>query len=126
MVRDFFASGECQDTVVDMSCGSGLFTRRLALGDNRYRRVVASDYSESMLTEARSRYVAAEYDARRKKGDAVEPPAVDFVRLDVANLPFRSNSVDCLNAAAAMHCWPRVDLGLAEIHRSLKVRFATA
>ncbi|GMI15245.1 hypothetical protein TrVE_jg252 [Triparma verrucosa] len=120
MVRDFFAEAEEKKVVVDMSCGSGLFTRRLALGGNGYERMLACDYSDSMLVETRSRYVQAEYNARRKNPDSPDPPVIDLIRLDVANLPFRTGSVDCMNAAAAMHCWPRLDEGLAEIYRSLK------
>lgn len=39
-------------TLVDMSCGSGLFSRRF-LSSGRFAGVVAADYSESMLREAR-------------------------------------------------------------------------
>ena len=42
------------DVVVDMSCGSGLFTRRF----NRsklFDRVIACDFSDSMLQETRRR-----------------------------------------------------------------------
>ena len=44
-----------EDTVlVDMSCATGLFTRRFTKS-NTYSRVIACDYSDSMLTEARRR-----------------------------------------------------------------------
>ncbi|GMH80248.1 hypothetical protein TL16_g08466 [Triparma laevis f. inornata] len=122
MARDFFASSPSQPpaVVVDMSCGSGLFTRRFALENNGYERLLACDYSDSMLVETRSRYVQAEFEARKKNKDTPTPPILDLIRLDVANLPFRTSSIDCLNAAAAMHCWPRLDSGLSEIHRSLE------
>ena len=41
--------------VVDLSCGSGLMTRRLCRS-GRYRRVLALDYSEAMLRETGRRF----------------------------------------------------------------------
>lgn len=41
------------DVVVDMSCGSGLFSRKF-LGSGRFKGVIAADFSESMVQEARS------------------------------------------------------------------------
>lgn len=41
-----------QGVLLDVSCGSGLFTRRFA-ASGQFRHVVASDYSEAMLGQAR-------------------------------------------------------------------------
>ena len=100
--------------VVDMSCATGLFTRRLAKTGN-YGRVLGCDYSDSMLTEAR----------RRIKADPELSPkslktSLDLVRLDVGQIPMRTESVDCLHAGAAMHCWPDLNAASSEIHRVLK------
>ena len=38
--------------LVDMSCGSGLFSRRF-VRSGRFKGVVAADFSESMLTQAK-------------------------------------------------------------------------
>ena len=38
---------------------------------------------------------------------------------DVARLPLQSGSVDGVHAGAALHCWPLLEEGLREIHRSL-------
>ena len=40
-------------TIVDMSCGSGLFSRRFARS-GRFESVIAADFSESMLSQART------------------------------------------------------------------------
>merc|ERR1712086_156462 len=56
MVKEYFEPIS-PDTVVDMSCATGLFTRRLAKGGD-YSRVLGCDYSDSMLTEARRRIEA--------------------------------------------------------------------
>mmetsp|Transcript_5665 Transcript_5665/g.14147 ORF Transcript_5665/g.14147 Transcript_5665/m.14147 type:complete len:393 (-) Transcript_5665:49-1227(-) len=100
--------------VVDMSCATGLFTRRLAKSGN-YGRVLGCDYSDSMLTEAR----------RRIKADPELSPdslktSLDLVRLDVGQIPMKTESIDCLHAGAAMHCWPDLDAAAAEIYRVLK------
>jgi len=112
MVRDFFEDSVAmteKSVVVDMSCATGLFTRRLATSD-KYDRVIGCDYSESMLAEARRRInsIESEYDTQ-----------LDLVRLDVAKIPMRTSSVNALHAGAAMHCWPDVVAGLSEIYRVL-------
>jgi len=118
MAIDYFApvaaSAGSSSVVVDMSCATGLFTRRLAKS-GIYGRVLGCDYSNSMLTEAR----------RRIKADPELAPkslktSLDLVRLDVGQIPMRTESVDCLHAGAAMHCWPDLDAAASEIYRVLK------
>ena len=38
----------CSQVMMDLSCGSGLFTRRF-VGSKKFKGVIAADYSESML-----------------------------------------------------------------------------
>ncbi len=94
---------------------SGLFTRRFAVAD-KYSRVLGCDYSESMLTEARRRINA---DSKLSK-NALKTTNLELVRLDVGQIPMRNESVDCLHAGAAMHCWPDLNAAASEIHRVLK------
>lgn len=102
-----------EDTVlVDMSCATGLFTRRFTKS-NAYSRVIACDYSDSMLTEARRR-VNADSEI------ADSSTKLDLVRCDVAKIPMKTVSVDVFHAGAAMHCWPEIEASLKEIHRVLK------
>lgn len=42
----------CMQTIVDMSCGSGLFSRRF-VRSGKFESVIAADFSESMLGQAR-------------------------------------------------------------------------
>lgn len=118
MAKEYFAptisSSSSSSTVVDMSCATGLFTRRFAAEDI-YDRVLGCDYSESMLTEARRRIVAEPNVFGKLKNTQL-----DLVRLDVGQLPFRNNSINALHAGAAMHCWPDLDAGLSEIYRVLQ------
>ena len=101
-----------EDTVlVDMSCATGLFTRRFTKS-NTYSRVIACDYSDSMLTEARRRLNA---DSEISESST----KLDLVRCDVAKIPMKTDSVDVFHAGAAMHCWPEIEASLKEIHRVL-------
>jgi ubiquinone/menaquinone biosynthesis C-methylase UbiE len=121
MAMDYFApvvarvpDGQ-QSVVVDMSCATGLFTRRFALS-GKYGRVLGCDYSPSMLTEARRRINA---DPKLSSSKQLQT-SLDLVRLDVGRIPMQNGTVDCLHAGAAMHCWPDLDAAASEIYRVLK------
>ena len=100
-------SGPGADVVLDMSCGTGLFTRRLAKAKHPDTRVIAADYSESMLVETKRRLDEADL-------------SVELFRVDVAQLPFNSQSLSAVHAGAALHCWVQLEKGLEEIRRVLK------
>lgn len=120
MAMDYFAPviarvpEDEESVVVDMSCATGLFTRRFAASE-KYGRVLGCDYSPSMLTEARRRINA---DAKLSSNQL--KTSLDLVRLDVGRIPMRNETVDCLHAGAAMHCWPDLDAAASEIYRVLK------
>jgi len=119
MVKDYFAPIS-PSTVVDMSCATGLFTRRLAKG-NDYDRVIGCDYSDAMLGEARNRIRSDPVlSSPSTNNDSTTKTRLDLVRCDVGDIPMVSDSVDALHAGAAMHCWPDLDAALSEIHRVLK------
>ena len=95
--------------IMDLSCGSGLFTRRF-LASGRFATVVAVDYSEAMLTQTRQ-FV-----------DRMETPfdaSLHLVRGDVGRLPFPTGSFKAIFAGAAIHCWPNPAIAMAEISRVL-------
>ena len=110
--REFqeFALADLQNdaTVLDLSCGTGLFTRRIAKALPEDARFIAADYSEAMLIEAKRRLL-------------LDKPTgfPDLVRVDVAKLPFASGSIDAIHCGAALHCYPRLEEGLREIRRVL-------
>lgn len=95
-------------TIVDLSCGSGLMTRRL-VKSKRWGRVIACDFSESMLRETRRRFLEEKIE-----------PIPELVRGDASRLPFQSTSVEAIHAGAALHCWPRLEESLAECFRILR------
>ena len=66
--------------IVDLSCGSGLFARRFA-NSNKYKHVVAVDYSENMLKQCKE-FCSSE--------GGVPDGMLSLVRADVARLPFES------------------------------------
>lgn len=85
--------------VLDCSCASGVLTRRLV---QHYNRVIGLDYSAAMLTEA------------LKRGEG------EYVRADVARMPFVDEAFDGVVAGAALHCWPSPLDALVEIKRVLR------
>lgn len=96
--------------LVDVSCGSGLFSRKFAISGD-YSRVVALDFSENMLRQC--------FDFI-KNDDTILSSNLALVRADVSRLPFSSGSVDAVHAGAALHCWPFPSNAVAEINRILK------
>jgi ubiquinone/menaquinone biosynthesis C-methylase UbiE len=118
LAMEYFAVPMAKNTnspkvLVDMSCATGLFTRKFAKS-GKYDRVLGCDYSPSMLEEARRR-IQADKDLDNNSNNKIE-----LIRLDVGNIPMQTGSVDALHAGAAMHCWPDLNAAVSEIHRVLK------
>ena len=109
LMRDAAQAG----VVLDVSCGSGLFSRRFA-ASGEFAHVVASDFSESMMKQARAYCeedpkLAAAMGKSTAGDDAADRDGItklSFVRADVGRLPFATGSLDAVHAGAAMHCWP--------------------
>lgn len=96
--------------LLDVSCGSGLFTRRF-IQSNAFGAVIGSDFSDTMLRETWERLDA---------DPSIKVEDVLLVRADVGRLPFQSASLDAIHAGAAIHCWPNPVAAIAEITRVLK------
>ncbi|CAI0629526.1 unnamed protein product [Linum tenue] len=95
MAQEYFKPAE-GGLLVDVSCGSGLFSRKFAKSGT-YSEVVALDFSENMLRQC--------YDFIKADG-TISEENLALVRADVSRLPFASGSVDAVHAGAALHCWP--------------------
>lgn len=95
--------------LVDLSCGSGLFTRRF-LSSNKFASVIAIDYSESMLRQTK-KFI--------EEDTSLQSSAYSLIRADVARLPFATGSISAIHAGAALHCYPDPLTALAEISRVL-------
>ncbi|XP_009338403.2 uncharacterized methyltransferase At2g41040, chloroplastic-like isoform X2 [Pyrus x bretschneideri] len=109
MAQDYFISAEA-GVLVDVSCGSGLFSRKFAKSGT-YSGVVALDFSENMLRQSYEFF---------KRDPTLLDTNLALVRADVARLPFSSGSVDAVHAGAALHCWPSPSNAIAEITRILR------
>ncbi|KAJ4959586.1 hypothetical protein NE237_026697 [Protea cynaroides] len=109
MAQEYFKPAE-GGLLVDVSCGSGLFSRKFAKSGT-YSGVIALDFSENMLRQS--------YDFI-KADDTILNSNLALVRADVSRLPFLSGSVDAVHAGAALHCWPSPSNAVSEICRILR------
>ncbi|KAF9679718.1 hypothetical protein SADUNF_Sadunf06G0043600 [Salix dunnii] len=109
MAQDYFKPAE-GGLLVDVSCGSGLFSRKFAKSGT-YSKVIALDFSENMLRQSHD-FI--------KQDDTISTGNLALVRADVSRLPFASGSVDAIHAGAALHCWPSASNAVAEICRALR------
>jgi SAM-dependent methyltransferase len=103
-VLELLGEGD-QGRVLDLACGPGVFTRRLAERDRGV--VVGFDLSWPMLRRA-SRA------ARREGLDRVV-----WIRGSVFCLPFLDGSFPAINCAGALHLFDRPEEALSEVSRVL-------
>ena len=114
---------EASRVALDVSCGPGIITTRIAAGLRGYDALVASDVSEAMTKRAAEQLdtlAATTQVLRMKEGDSSSPaplPAFAAVRADVSELPFADASVAAAHSSAGAHCWPDPERGFAEIAR---------
>ena len=90
------------ETLLDVSCGSGLITDGLARS-NAYGQVVAIDISPEMCNLARETC-----------------RDVDVYCCDVCDLPFVDESFDRVHSSAGAHCWRDAEAGFAQLFRVCK------
>ncbi|GMI83971.1 hypothetical protein like AT2G41040 [Hibiscus trionum] len=109
MAQEYFKPVE-GGILVDVSCGSGLFSRKFAKSGT-YAGVIALDFSENMLRQCND---FINQDA------SILSSNIALVRADVSRLPFSSGSIDAVHAGAALHCWPSPSNAVAEISRIMR------
>ena len=88
--------------VLELATGPGLLAKHVAPAATR---MVATDYSDGMIAEAR-------------KGD--NPANLSFEIADAMNLPYQDNSFDAVLIANALHIVPDPEKVLSEIDRVLR------
>ena len=88
--------------VLEIATGPGLLAKHVAYAA---KRIVATDYSEGMIREA-------------KKGEHADN--LSFEIADAANLPYEDHSFDVVLIANALHVMPKPEKALSEIDRVLK------
>ncbi len=92
--------------VLDLACGTGLFSRRLAR-DPDFPPVVGMDVSKAMIEEGVAQ--------AREAGTMV-----DFVRAEAPFLPFLDHSIGGVLLSSALHLFPDVSRLFTEIGRVLR------
>lgn len=95
-----YLSGDMR--VLELACGSGQFTFRLA---GQVHGWEATDFSEKMVTEAKKR---------------PSPPSLTFAVRDATKLPYAGGAFDAVFIGNALHIMPEPEKALAEIYRVLK------
>jgi SAM-dependent methyltransferase len=95
------------DTVLDLACGPGNFTRDFARAAGPDGLVVGVDASPTMLTRA-----------VRDTGPE-RFPQVAYLRGDAGNLPFEDATIDAACCFAALHLFPDPEAALDELARVL-------
>ena len=88
--------------VLEIATGPGLLAKHVAYAA---KRMVATDYSEGMIREA-------------KKGAHADN--LTFEIADAANLPYKDHSFDVVLIANALHVMPEPEKALREINRVLR------
>ena len=89
-------------TVLELACGSGQLTFRLA---GKVKRWEGTDFSPNMIAEARKQFV---------------PANLHLSVQDATNLPYEDERFDAVVIANALHIMPEPDKAMAEIYRVLK------
>lgn len=92
--------------VLDLSCGPGLFGRRLHKS-NHFQHVYALDRSEVMLQQCLGHCQAEGIDD------------LSLLWGDATRLPFAEDSLAGIHAGFALHLWSDLEGGLAEVVRTL-------
>lgn len=88
--------------VLELAAGPGMLSKHIA---RTAKRVVATDYAEGMVAEAKKN---------------VRAPNLTFAVADAENLPYPDDSFDMVLIANALHLLPQPEKALAEIDRVLK------
>jgi ubiquinone/menaquinone biosynthesis C-methylase UbiE len=100
--RAALASLDCRhQRIVDVGCGTGLMSAKLAATG---RRVLGVDLSTSMIAQARVRTNAR----------------VNFLRADAENLPLEDAGFDAVVNLISFHHYPNPDKAIAEFRRVLR------
>lgn len=93
------------DTVLDVACGPGNFTRRFSKIVGGSGLAIGSDLSESMLTRATKEET---------------PDNTAYIRASGTELPFREGTIDAVCCFAALHMFDDPMRGLDQMHRVLR------
>lgn len=109
IAADVAAAAPSGATVLEIGCGPGLLSIRLARSHGL--ELTGLDLDPAMIERAR---------ANADRAPAGQGPSPSFVAGDVAALPFDDGSFDLVVSTFSMHHWADRTAGLAEIARVLR------
>lgn len=92
-------------TALDVACGTGMFTRRIAQGTGQCYGI---DMSMGMLEKA------VKYAEKNRLSN------ITFIRSEVEHMPFPDHAFDGVACCGALHLFPDVKGALREMNRVLK------
>jgi len=95
------------DEVLDVACGTGIATRLAAAVVGSSSRVVGSDLNEEMIAYAR-------------QVSAADWPEIVWEEATALDLPYESDSFDCVVCQQGLQFFPDPAAGLAEMRRVTK------
>lgn len=95
------------ETILDLACGPGIYTRRLAR-EVQHGLVFGLDLSWPMLKHGKR--------LARRAGST----NLHLIRGNARVMPFANNRFDVVNCAAALHLFGELRRTFAEVHRVLK------
>jgi ubiquinone/menaquinone biosynthesis C-methylase UbiE len=94
--------------ILELGCGTGIFTSYLAEAMPRGGCILATDIAEQMIAVA------------KKKGIGRENISIEFQAADASSLPFEDDTFDLAVSALALFGFPDVPKALREWRRVLK------
>lgn len=96
------------DSVLDISCGTGLLTQPIAKTVGREGSLTGIDLSEGMIKEARQR------------ADSIHLNNISFKRMDAEHLDFENNQFDAVICSLGLMYFPVPEKALEEMNRVAK------
>jgi demethylphylloquinol methyltransferase len=103
-----WSAAKLGDTCLDLCCGSGDLTFRLARHAGSFGQVHGVDFSPELLK------IAAE-----RAGQQYPKPQINWVEADVLNLPFDDNQFDVITMGYGLRNVTDIPQSLKEMHRVL-------
>lgn len=99
---DRWATSKAFENILDIGCGQGICSQKIALGLSHYTGI---DISESLINRATEKY---------------ESPTVKFQVADALDLPFDDESFDAVFSISVIHLVEDIDEVIYEMSRVLK------
>ena len=111
--------GKTDGTLLDLGCGSGVFTEKFA-AEGEYETVVAVDDGQTICDAVARRVIAGSRANEKTKKNGRRRSSVAVVLASLEDLPFQDSVFDAAHSNAGAHTWPRPSRVTEEMARVLK------